>query len=215
MLLQKGIFGEHNNQRVPILKAGNNQIEINEDELVGSVLPRSEEPANTTIPTSLHNQLKETYDDVHYYIQVRKLNAHGPLVETKAGERPRQPALGGTPRYLLSRKAFGKLLSGDRIEYTLDMFDDQKISAITLIIREGTVREKYPEPNSPGEVPAYRITVDHGEQPDGEPFTRTYMATEETYNNAQVDENTYFDIVFENRVRPTIRSFTPDPYGNL
>lgn len=213
--MQKGIFGERNNRRVPVLKAGDNEIQINEEEVIGSVLPRSEEPANTTIPESLHDQLKRHYDDIHYYIQVRKLNSHGPLVETKSGEQPKQPALGGTPRYLLSRAAFGKLISGDRIEYTIDMLDDQRVSAITLIIREGTVAEKYSEPDSPGGTPAYRITVDHGERPNGDPFTRTYFASEEAYNDAQVDEKTYFDVIFENRIRPTIRGFAPDPYGNL
>lgn len=214
--MQKGIFGEHNNRRVPVLKAGNNEIEIEiEDDALQSKFPRSEEPANTTISPSLHDQLKSQYDDIHYYVRVRKLNSHGPLVETSSGEQPRQPALGGTPRYLLSREAFGKLLSGDRIEYTLDMFDDQRISAVTLIIREGTVLEKYSESDSPGEAPPYRVAVDHGEGPDGNPYTQTYFASEETYNNATVDDQAYFDVIFENRVKPTIRSFTPDPYGSM
>lgn len=214
--MQKGIFGERNNRRVPVLKAGNNEIKIEiEDDVLKSKFPRSEEPANTTISPSLHNRLQRQYDDIHYYVQVRKLNGHGPLVETSSGEQPRQPALGGTPRYLLSRERFGKLLSGDRIEYTLDMFDGQKISAVTLIIRKGTVVKKYSKPDSSGETPSYRITVDHGKGPDGNPFTRTYFASEGTYNSAMVDDKTYFDIIFENRIRPTIQSFSPDPYGSM
>lgn len=214
VLLQKGIFGERDNHRVPVLKAGNNDIQI-DDDVLRSVLPRSEEPANTTIPVSLHEKLKRRYEDIYYYIKVRKLNAHGPLVKTKSGDRPKQPPLGGTPRYLLSREMFGKLLSGDRFEYTLDLFNDQKVDAITLIIRVGVPKKKFAARNSPGGVPPYRITVDHGQQPDGEPFTQTYFASEKAYNNAKIGSKTYFDVVFENRVRPTIQSFSPDPYGNL
>ncbi|RRJ33420.1 hypothetical protein [Halocatena pleomorpha] len=216
VLIQKGIFGEHNDRRVPVLKAGNNEIKIEiEDKVLQSEFPRSNETANTTVSPSLHNRLKRKYDDVHYYAQVRRLNGHGPLVETNSGEKPRQPAVGGTPRYLLSREIFGKLLSGDRIEYTLAMFDSQRISAVTLIIREGVVRKKFPEADTPGNVPSYRITVDHGEGPDGAPFLQTYYASEEVYNNATVDDKTYFEVIFENRVKPTIRSLSPDPYGSL
>ncbi len=199
-----------------MLKAGNNEIKIEiEDEVLQSEFPRSEEPANTTISPSLHNKLKRKYNDVHYYVQLRKLNGHGPLVETSSGEKPRQPAIGGTPRYLLSREMFGKLLSGDRIEYTLDMFDNQRISAITLIIREGTIRKKFSKADTANDVPSYRITVDHGEGPNGDPFIQTYYASEKAYNNAQIDDQTYFEVIFENRVRPTIGSFSPDPYGSL
>ncbi|MFC6960666.1 hypothetical protein [Halocatena marina] len=214
VLIQKGIFGERNNRRVPVLKIKTNETTI-EDGVVKDVLPRSEEPANTTISGPLNDQLEQRYDDVYYYIQVRKLNPHGPLVETKNGKRPRQPAIGGTPRYLLSRESFGKLIAGDRIEYTLDLFNSGTIAALTLIIREGTIKEKRRASDTSGKKPAYRITVSHGERPNGDPSTMTYYATSDVYESIQTGTRTYFDIIFENRVRPTIRSFSPDPYGNL
>lgn len=214
VLIQKGIFGERNEKRVPVLQIKSNETTI-KDDIVGDVLPRSNEPANTTISEPLNEQLEQRYEDVYYYVQVRKLNPNGPLVETKDGKQPRQPAIGGTPRYLLSREAFGKLIAGDRIEYTIDLFDSGTISGVTLILRKGTIEEKKPASDPGGDAPSYRITVNHGTRPNGDPSTMTYFATRDIYDSAEVGSKTYFDVIFENRIRPTIRSFEPDPYGNL
>ncbi len=215
ILLQKGIYAKNeNDQRVTVLQAGDNELNIS-DPLLQSKLPRANEPANTTIPESVHERLKNRYSDIFYYVEVKKLNEHGPLVPTQSGDKPRYPAIGGKPKYNLSREEFGKVISGDRIEYTVDMFDSRKMDTLTVIIRKGTVAKKQPisNDNLPDGVDPYLIRVNHGS--DDSPYGMEYYATEDAYQNAPVGSKSWFGVIYENRIKPTIQTFRPDPYGNL
>jgi hypothetical protein len=214
IVLQKGIFGERNNRRVPVLSVTNDTVSV-QDDLLATVLPRSGELADTTVSASVHAQLEQRYDEIYYYVKMKKLSPNSPLIKTKKGKRPEVPLTGGTPRYLLSREAFGKLLVDDHTEYTLNIFDSDKITAITTILRKGVVQEKRPEPDTNPNTPQYRITVSHGKRANGDLVTLTYFADPNVYETAQVGLSTYFDVIFEDRSKPTIRTFTPPPYGNL
>jgi hypothetical protein len=214
IVIQMGIFGERNERAVSLLTVKNESIAIH-DETLAKVLPRSDDPANTTVLPSLHERLEERYEDVYYYVDVRKLSENGPLIETKDGTRPKVPVVGSTPRYIISRETFGRLLVDDHIEYNLSLFERGIITAVTVILRNGVIKKKQPGSDSDSATPAYRITVSHGKRPDGDPVTLTYFTKPETYENAQVGSSSYFRVVFKNRAQPTIESFSPEPYGNL
>jgi hypothetical protein len=214
VVIQKGIFGERNERRVPVLSVKNESITV-QDEVLGTVLPRPDELANTTVPMSIHKQLKQRYANIYYYVKLRKLSASGPLIETKEGKRPKVPVLGGSPRYLISRETFGKLLIEDHIEYTLSLFDNDSIGAVTTILRDGIIQEKRPAQDANPNTPRYRITVSHGKRSDGDLVTLTYFADLDIYKAAKINTSPYFGVIFENRSRPTIKTFMPDSYGNL
>lgn len=214
IVLQLGIFGERNERSVSLLTVKNQSITIH-DRVLADVLPRPDDPANTTVSSSLHDRLGQRYEGVYYYVDIRKLNENGPLIKTKDGERPKVPVVGSTPRYMISREIFGKLLVGDHIEYTLSPFERGIIPAVTVILRNGVVKKKQPIQNSNSDAPGYQITVNHGKRPDGDLVTLTYFATPKIYEDAQVGSSSYFKVVFKNRVQPTIQTFSPEPYGNM
>lgn len=214
IVIQTGIFGERNERAVSLLTVKNKSITIH-DEMLADVLPRPEDPANTTVSPSLHERLGQRYEGVYYYVDVKKLNENGPLIKTKGGERPKVPVVGSTPRYVISREIFGKLLVDDHIEYTLSPFDRGVIPSVTVILRDGVIKKKQPIPDSNPDTPGYQITVNHGKRPDGDLVTLTYYATSDAYETAQVGSSDYFKVVFKNRVRPTIQTFAPEPYGNM
>jgi hypothetical protein len=214
IVMQKGIFGERNDRAVSLLKATDKKISVHDD-VLATALPRSDDPANTTVVPSLHEKLKQRYDDVYYYVDIRKLNANGPLIETKDGKRPKVPVVGGTPRYIVSREIFGKILVNDHIEYTLSLFDRETITAITIILRNGVIQNKQRRKDSNSNTPPFQITVSHGKRPNGDLFTLTYFAKTDVYEMAQTGMKDRFKVIFKSRTRPTIQSFSPDPYGNI
>jgi hypothetical protein len=214
VIIQKGIFGERNDRAISLLTVTNEKITVHDD-VLATVLPRSDNPANTTVAPSLHEKLKQRYEDVYYYADIRKLNANGPLIETKGGKRPKVPVVGRTPRYIISREIFGKILVDDHIEYTLSLFDRETITAITIILRNGIIQDKQRRNDSDSETPPFQVTVSHGKRPNDSPFTLKYFAKKDIYKTAQTGMEDYFKIIFENRMRPTIQSFAPDPYGNI
>jgi hypothetical protein len=214
IVMQKGIFGERNDRAVSLLKVTDEKITVHDD-ILATVLPRSDNPANTTVAPSLHEQLKQRYDDVYYYVDIRKLNANGPLIETKDGKRPKVPVVGRTPRYIISREIFGKILVNDHIEYTLSLFDRETITAITIILRNGVIQDKQRRKDSNSNAPPFQITISHDKRPNDDLFTLTYFAKTDIYKTAQIGMEDYFKVIFKSRTRPTIQNFSPNPYGNL
>jgi hypothetical protein len=214
VVIQKGIFGERNEQRIPVLSVKNESVTV-QDDVLGTVLSQPDELANTTVPMSIHKQLKQRYENIYYYVKLRKLSASGPLIETKEGKRPKVPVLGNSPRYLISRETFGKLLIEDHIEYTLSLFDNNSIGTVTIILRDGIIQEKKPALDTNPNTPPYRITVSHGTRSDGDLVTLTYFADLDVYKAANINTSPYFGVIFENQTRPTIKTFTPEPDGNI
>lgn len=214
VVLRTGIIGVYDDLTVPLLTVSDGSITVR-DKLLMTVLPRPDEPANTTIMRPLHMELKQRYAAIYYYVDIRQLDPRGPLIDTSHGEGPSAQPLGASRRYELDRRAFGKLLVGDRIEYNLDLFDGTHITAITTIIRRGVVTEKRPSSDRNQNTLPYRITVDHGGKSDDRPFTQTYFAKRDVYETAPVGSTAWFDVNFADRKRPTIHSFPPNPYGSI
>lgn len=213
-VLQTGILGVYDGSTLPLLTVTNSTVNVR-DSVLATKLPRAKERANTTVPTLLNERLEQRYSELYYYADVQELDSNGPLINTSRGTGPSVQPLGESRRYGLSRQTFGKLLVGDRIEYNFDLFNGKQIASVPTIIRRGVIREKRPSPDNNPNTPQYRITVDHGQKQRSEPFTQTYFATRQTYDAARVKSTPWFDLVFEDRTRPTINSFSPDPYGNI
>lgn len=215
VITMKGIYGERNNRRILMLSIKNGRMKVR-DKLLAARFNKTEQPLDTTINDSLHEQLEQRYENVYYYVELKKLKATGPLVASKSGERPSEPVLGSTPRMFLSRGMFGQVLTQDRIEYTIDLLNDDRLADITTIIRKGTVTEKFRADTSENdELPPYRITVRNDANKRKGTQKLTYYAKTEVYNSIKKGETKYFGVSFGERTEPTIDSFSPNPHGNI
>lgn len=113
----------------------------------GGSLPRPDERANLTVSDSAP-ALDAAFGSVEYRIAVRPLDPSGPLVPASgAASESGAAAASGTAggdvrRYAVNPATFGKLLVGDRIEFAVDPTAERRVSGLSTVVREGTVRAK-------------------------------------------------------------------------